>query len=154
MNRSNFSFETITFLLMNIKSKLLKSKLKEIQDSLLRLINAKSELYCESIRLTLNKMKKTFEHIMSIHLKTYETLNKIQNFLKLTRITIVKADNEINNISNLNCQKLFIMLKVLCEKYQFKVYLSTEDSFNIFASRELVETLTINNSNEEIKFHC
>ena len=154
IKRGDYTLEMVSNIKIKINSKDLESKLKEIKESLIRLIVVKSELICESLKLSLNLLKMAYEFIIDLPLKNSENLNKIQTFLKLTRITISKTDNEIYNINyNNNCQKLFIMIKVLCEKYQQKVFQLTEDSLSIFLSKENIEVINVDLSAEDIITH-
>jgi hypothetical protein len=139
------SLELIPSLLNNEISEALRSKIRKVEKGIIIYLSNKGELCCESITIIINLYKRLYDEIQNYHFKTIEVLEKIQYFLKLTRISIDKANKEIifQNVSS-NCQKLFIMLKVLCEKYQQKIYNFSDSCLNFYENERKDERSEIN----------
>lgn len=123
----------------------LRNRIRKVEKGIISYLYNKGELCCESISLIINLYKRLFDQLQLQRFKTIEVLEKIQCFLKLTRMTIEKTNKEIifQDVSS-NSQNLFIMLKVLCEKYQQKIYKFSDSYMNFFDKERKEDRSEIN----------
>jgi len=117
-----------------------------IKEKLKNLHKEKAELACLSIKTALRIMKKLIEDLEKFNQNIsndLDNLSKIKLFLKITRITIDKVNEELKSCEG-GERSLFLMLKVCVEKYQAKLFSYSQNllrKFNVLNNDQYKDEL-------------